>query len=322
VTWEIAHPLPFIPQPFFDEILSSWLRRIAFEYGMELSEFTQYLELHASTAGSLDFDSNSGDRVRIANALRSAPDTIQAMTHRHLKGPAKNLLSKSFPIQICRPCHAFHLAQTNQKVHIKGWVEYWTVECMKCRRAFSSLGPVKLKAGNPRHEDLEWYNATFSLAKIGAKKLLEFAMQPYRTEVSPAACLELLSMRTGPRRHPGTWNNQHLPVIIKSENHCIAEILVPGLSEWLDRVSLIPKPWKQDRPIKDVTARTVLFAGLAILIADLPAGWAKIRERIDHVKTDEVDRWLSKQPSYLADLLSRPDRKSAKTSHVSQLQQL
>ena len=289
---------------------------------MALDQFTHYLGLQDPTPPSLDFKRNSQDHLRIANALRITPKEVGTMAHRPLKTPASILLSKHVPIQICRTCSAFHHSQTDQKVQVKGWFEYWNFECAKCQRPFSSLVPPRIKIGNPRYEDPVWYDEVLKQARIGAGKLSQFTMHPHRSDVSPAACLELLSMRTGPRPYQTPGVNQLLPRIANPENHCIAEILLPGLSERLNYAPLIPRPWQQARPIKGVVARTILFAALAIFLADPPGAWVKVREQICHLKSREISQWLSRQPVHVAKVLGPTTPKTIINHNVSQLQQL
>ena len=315
-------PLPFIPEPFFDELLSSWLRRIAAEYGMELNQLIEYLQLEASSRASLDYREHPKDCRRIANALRISTKEVDTMTHKPLQGAGKQLLSWPFPIQVCRACDAFHRTQTAQKVQLKGWFEYWTLECAACRRPLSPLTRPKLKIANPQREDPGWYSEILTHARHGASEVMRYARNPRFFAFSPIACLELLSKRTGPPPYKAHKPNVKLLGILNPANHCIAELLIPGLSDKLDQSPLIPSRWRLDRPIRDVTSRTLLLAALAIFLANPASAWAKIQDRICYIKSVEIADWLSGQPQHFSRLLSPDSIRATREYHVSQLQQL
>ena len=318
----MVQPLPFIPEPFFDELLSSWLRRIAAEYGMALNQLIEYLQLEASSRASLDYREHPKDCRRIANALRISTKEVDTMTHKPLQGAGKQLLSWPFPIQVCRACDAFHRTQTAQKVQLKGWFEYWTLECAACRRPLSPLTRPKLKIANPQREDPGWYSEILTHSRHGASEVMRYARNPRFFAFSPLACLELLSKRTGPLRYNAYKPNVKLRGILNPENHCIAELLIPGLSDKLDQSPLIPLRWRSDHPTKDVTARTLLLAALALFLANPASAWAKVQERICYTKGVEIDFWLSRQSPHLAQRLSPNPTRTKRAEHVSQLLQL
>ena len=94
--------LPFVPQPFPGEMLSSWLRRIAAEYGVSLERLTQHFGLSVWRPVQIDHASTRDDIERTATALSVTPAEIRAMVHRRLRRPfcifvRDSGLSKSAP---------------------------------------------------------------------------------------------------------------------------------------------------------------------------------------------------------------------------------
>jgi hypothetical protein len=62
----------------------------------------------------------------------------------------------------------------------------------------------------------------------------------------------------------------------------LVELFVPGLAErW--RANLVPEPWTNGRPVRLVTARTILFAGMATALDDREAALAVLQSAAPHV---------------------------------------
>jgi hypothetical protein len=53
-----------------------------------------------------------------------------------------------------------------------------------------------------------------------------------------------------------------------------------------------------------VTARTLLLAATAVFLNDPAGAWVRINERINHLKSGEIERWLSKHPAHLKKMLT------------------
>ncbi len=72
----------------------------------------------------------------------------------------------------------------------------------------------------------------------------------------------------------------------------LVELFVPGLTErW--RANLVPEPWTNDRPVRLVTARTILFAGMATALDDREAALAVLKSAAFHVPHRDFGRLVS-----------------------------
>jgi hypothetical protein len=176
------------------------------------------------------------------------------------------LRATTTPIQVCPQCQARHRAATRLPVAIRAWFEFWQIECPHCQTPFSPTGAAKLTRCNPVREDPAWFESLRPAARTGARLLAKFARRPFGTAFSPVIILRLLSLRFDAARF------LHMPatrycLADHLEVRRLAEFFVPGLS---DRTSddLIPQPWTEHSPVRLVTARTILLAGIANFLRD------------------------------------------------------
>ena len=73
-------PLPYTPPYFPGELLSSWLRRIAAEYGVDLPHLARHIGLSGSRASQIDHELSADDLRRAATALGSHAKQSGAMS--------------------------------------------------------------------------------------------------------------------------------------------------------------------------------------------------------------------------------------------------
>jgi TniQ len=130
-------PLPYIPPSFPGEMLSSWLRRIAAEYNVELQHLAGHIGLSRSQAREIDSALPRVDVCSIALALRSHPAEIRDMVH---PSQVQVLRATTTPIQVCPQCQARHRAATRLPVAIRARFELWQIECPQCQTPFSPTG--------------------------------------------------------------------------------------------------------------------------------------------------------------------------------------
>jgi hypothetical protein len=266
-------PLPYVPPCFPGELLSSWLQRVAAEYGVDLAHLASHIGLPVSRASLIDHGLSKAELRLAASALRLEPDELQAMVHVPNAlglGPSASLL------QLCLNCHADHKAATRSRVAIRAWFEFWQIECGSCGRPFSPAGAPRLDRVNPTREEPLWFESLREAARIGARKLADFARRPFVTGWSPMIVLRLLSMRFeavafAEGRLRGDVTQRRL-----------VELFVPGLAaRW--RANLIPEPWTNKRPVRLVTARTILLAGMATALDDRAAALSVLKSAVSHV---------------------------------------
>jgi hypothetical protein len=108
-----------------------------------------------------------------------------------------------------------------------------------------------------------WVESLRPTARAGARLLAKFARHPYEGGISPATVLRRLSMRFDAVLQPAT--NQDLADQFATRR--LVELVVPGLSERVGD-DLIPEPWTAQKPIRLVTARVTLLAGMANFLRD------------------------------------------------------
>lgn len=299
MTWSASASatLPFVPQPFPGEMLSSWLGRIAAEYGISLERLARHLRLSASRPVEIDHASTRDDIKRTAAALSVPVAEIQAMVHRPLMTPVWRLRERYTPVQVCTRCRADHASRTNEPVAIMAWFEYWRIECQQCRLPFSAPGRPNLNRSNPAREDPEWFGQILPFARRGATLLAAFARRPHRALVSPVAILRLLSMRHTP---PGPAWMTHYGA---GCDHRIAGFFLPGLTERLCEHPLLPTLWTDRHPVRLVTARIILLAAMANFLAEPTAAFSRLIGELDWPRRRAVERWLYNLPDHSAQAL-------------------
>lgn len=307
--------LPFVPEPFPGEMLFSWLRRIAAEYGVSLERLAQHFGLSAWRPMQIDHTSTRDDIERTAAALTVAPAEIQAMVHRPLKTLVGRLRERYTPVQVCTRCRANHVSKTNQPVAIMSWFEYWRIECQQCSLLFSNPGGPKLNWANPAREEPEWFSRILPFARKGAAHMATFVRRPHRSLVSPLAVLRLLSMRLDTYA-ASTPRPEWMP------HHCIAELFLPDRSECVSEQPLLPALWTEQHPVRLVAARTVLFAAMANFLAEPRAAYARIVDALDWRRRSAVKRWLDDQPHHSARILQGSTEGGQSNSGLSHLLQM
>lgn len=160
------------------------------------------------------------------------------------------------------------------------------VECTSCGSPFSPAGTPRVDRVNPAREEPLWFESLRGAARIGARKLADFARRPFATGWSPLIVLRLLSMRFGAvafadGRPRGNVAQRRL-----------AELFVPSLAErW--RANLVPEPWTIERSVRLVTARTILLAGMATALDNRAAALGALKAATSHVPHREFGPLVS-----------------------------
>ncbi len=226
-----CRPPPYILPPILGEMLSSWFRRIAAEYGVDLRHLTAHFGLSVSRAWEIDRALPTDDVHRVAMALRTDPAEICEMVH--VTG-TRALHPTFVPLQVCSRCRADHQATTRLPITLRAWFEFWQIECERCRTPFSPTGRPNLKRCNPAREEPVWFESLRPAARQGARLLANFARRPLIAGSSPVAILRLLSMRFDAIRF-AKGPVACLGVDEQFATRRLAELFVPGLSERWER---------------------------------------------------------------------------------------
>jgi TniQ len=280
--------LPYTPRYFPGELLSSWLRRIAAEYSVDLPHLARHLGLSVGQARQIDHELPADDLRRVAIALRSEPSEIRKMVH---SAQIQALLPTSTPLQVCLPCRAKHRTATPLPVAIRAWFEFWHIECGNCGGPFSPPSAARLNRCNPAREEPIWFESLRPAARAGARRLAEFAQRPFKAGCSPVNILRLLSMRFDAIRFASTPTTCYVAAELFATRR-LAELFVPGLADrW--HANLLPEPWTEDQPVRLVTARTILLAGLTALLEDRDRAVRLLTRATAHVRHRDFTPLLS-----------------------------
>lgn len=142
--------LPYVPESFSGELLSSWLRRAAIEYGVDLPHLAGHIGRSVSRAPVIDRGLSTNDVRRAASVLRSTPAGLRGMMH---ASSVRALAPTTLLLQLCLTCQANHQATTRTPVSIRAWFKLWSIECYHCSTPFSPPGPPHLDRVNPAREE-------------------------------------------------------------------------------------------------------------------------------------------------------------------------
>ena len=92
-----------------------------------------------------------------------------------------------------------------------------------------------------------------------------------------------------PSFHHVTLKTSRLPLV--------ADLFVPGLSELTrEEGNFVSDVWTAKRPVRLVTARTVLLAGLSHFLADPVASFRRVRDAGGGRAGPILERWISALP--------------------------
>ena len=280
-------PLPYTPPYFPGELLSSWLRRIAAEYGVDLPHLARHIGLSGSRASQIDHELSADDLRRAATALGSKPAEIQAMVH---VPRLKVLRPSSSLLQLCLGCRVGHRSVTHLPVAIRAWFEFWQIERGNCGIPFSPPGAARLDRVNPAREEPLWFESLRQAGRVGARRLADFARRPFTADWSPMTILRLLSMRFDAVQFACSPGQSHEAAELFTPRR-LTELFIPGLADrW--RGNFLPEPWTEDRPVRLVTARTILFAAVTAVLADRPAAVRLLEGAAPYVRHHEFQRLL------------------------------
>ena len=135
-------PLPRRPAPFHDELLSSWIARLARANHCSVSEFCGYLELVGKRAPEVPKELSGADINRLCPITRLARDDVNGMLlKRKAEFPVESVAWSNF--QYCPTC-----VHQTPEVSLRHWRYAWSMVCEICG---SELLPMRADrdAGNP-----------------------------------------------------------------------------------------------------------------------------------------------------------------------------
>jgi hypothetical protein len=137
-------PLPIIPEPETDEILSSWLTRVAAVYNAKLSSLLEQIGCLETSPSLLDRRPEANDIDILALSLRRDRSEIIDMTFFGAAPEALDFVTHGAPGLRCYKCCAEFGARGLHGVILRRW--HLTV-ATNCRRCGNFLRPSRHRVG-------------------------------------------------------------------------------------------------------------------------------------------------------------------------------
>lgn len=107
-----------------DELLSSWLTRVAATNYCEPSELLLHLGIEGRHVAALDFALDAPTAEKIAFAARAKAETVQSSTFQEMT-QNEAFLTAQFAFQSCPVC-------SERGVELKHWRRVWSFDCLVC----------------------------------------------------------------------------------------------------------------------------------------------------------------------------------------------
>lgn len=131
-TRQATRPLPSIPPPQRDELLSSWLKRIAAANFLEPSDLCEYLRLPTVKVERVDAGLPQDTVDRIGQATKTKVAEVEDMTFVSLPETAKYFVSLKHGFQYCPTCTRQQSRPGRDVVELKHWRYAWILNCDMC----------------------------------------------------------------------------------------------------------------------------------------------------------------------------------------------
>ena len=135
-------PLPEILLAENDEVLSSWLTRLAALYRARPETLLEQLGISEVVPAVLDRRALPMDLERLSVAVRSSPEAIRRMTFTDETPEALEFVSHRFPLWTCRRCVSEFMARDLAQARLRTW---FIAVASRCRRCGGQLTPVRAR---------------------------------------------------------------------------------------------------------------------------------------------------------------------------------
>ncbi|WP_439123846.1 TniQ family protein [Marivita sp.] len=137
-------PLPFRPPPIHDELLSSWVGRLAKANHCSTEELCGYLGSGQGRVPERSNDLGQVDWIRVCSAVRRTQDEIAAMTLPDVTHHGVQYVSRH-DFQYCPGCVA-----KSPDLVLRHWRLAWSMICEPCGQALATEYPAKDVSGKLR----------------------------------------------------------------------------------------------------------------------------------------------------------------------------
>jgi hypothetical protein len=191
-TNDLPRALPLIAPPRADELLSSWLARIAQDYYIPPRSLLTHMGLSSPSVERLDLTLTFAQAIAISGFVRQPPGAIIGMTHAKLPADCQTLVRVRHPQQSCRPCASQLKHDGAAGAVLKSWMQGWRVTCRACGAVLADVWSDENRAGL---SDLGRFEDE---ARAGEEIVEAYAGRRQSFQVSPATMLRLLLLRRRP----------------------------------------------------------------------------------------------------------------------------
>jgi hypothetical protein len=184
--------LPLVTPPRGDELLSSWLTRIAQDYYVTPRGLLTHMGLSSPSVERLDLTLTFTQAMTMSGFVRLPPDAIVAMTHATLPSDCQSLVRVKHLQQSCRRCGSQFKRDGAAGAVLKSWVQGWRITCRSCGDAISDIWGDVDRAGAGSFGQWE------EEARAGEGIVEAYASGRRSFPVSPATMMRLLLLRRRP----------------------------------------------------------------------------------------------------------------------------
>ena len=191
-TNDLPRALPLIAPPRADELLSSWLTRIAQDYYIPPRSLLTHMGLSSLSFERLDLTLTFAQAIAMSGFVRQPPDAIIGMTHTKLPADCQTLVRVRRPQQACRSCAAELKRGGAAGAVLKSWMQAWRVTCRACGAGLADIWSDADGAGPTALGQFE------DKSRAGEEIVDAYAARRQTFQVSPATILRLLLLRRRP----------------------------------------------------------------------------------------------------------------------------
>jgi len=181
-----------IAPPRADELLSSWLTRIAQDYYIPPRSLLTHMGLSSPSVERLDLTLTFAQAIAMSGFVRQPPGAIIGMTHAKLPADCQMLVRVKHPQQSCRSCASQLRRDGAAGAVLKSWMQGWRVTCRACGGAIKDVWSDEDRAAPTV---LSQYQDE---ARAGEEIVEAYAERRRSLQVSPATMLRLLLLRRRP----------------------------------------------------------------------------------------------------------------------------
>jgi hypothetical protein len=129
-------PLPEVLLAEDDEILSSWLTRVAALYQVRPETLLEQISVSELSPTILDQQAIPADLERLSVAMYSSPEQIERMTFAGEHREALEFVARRFPLWTCSRCVSEFIARGLGQIRLRTWFISVASLCKRCGGRF------------------------------------------------------------------------------------------------------------------------------------------------------------------------------------------